>query len=280
MHQDNAFRLWRGYWGDLPNRRPPKTVDDYRGACFRFFARTGADPLAVTAGQVGAFLDEHRPQHANLYRHALSDFFDYLIRVGARGDNPLVGVSRRARRTKIKRSLSEDELVRVLVAAVYLGRNRRRWEGRRFALLMLAQYYAGLRPGELVRITTSHLQLDVEHPYLEITETKTGADRMVPLNKRALDVFRELAHDHVGRLCPVGATAYWTWVKRACEFAGVAPEKARPYAFRHTFARHLIDRGVPERDVAELMGHASMSAMWGYTQPGADALRRHVELLP
>lgn len=277
----DGFRLWRAWWADVANRRSAATADDYRGACFRFFAFTAHDPLEVSAGQIKAFLKDLRTQHANLYRHALGDFFEFLIRRGARIDNPLAEIKRRpTRRNKIKRSLTEDELARTLIAAVYMGRYRRRWEGRRMALLMLAQYYAGLRPGEIVRLTTAHLQLEGSEPYIEVTETKTDADRVVPLSARAADVFRELSHDRVGRLCEVSETTYWTWVKRATQLAGVTPEKTRPYAFRHSFARHLIDRGVPQRDVAELLGHVDLRSIVGYTVPGSDALRRAVELLP
>lgn len=277
----DAFRLWRAWWADVANRRSAATASDYRSACFRFFAITAHDPLLVTEGQIRSFLRDKRSQHANMYRHSLEDFFEFLIRRGARAENPLAGVRRhKTRRTKLKRSLTEDELVRTLVAAVYLGRYRRRWEGQRMAMLMLGQYYAGLRPGELVRLTTADLQLDGPEPCVEITETKTESDRLVPLNARAVEVFRELSRDRVGRLCDVGETQYWHWVKRATQLAGVRSEKARPYAFRHSFARHLIDRGVPQRDVAELMGHVDLRALFGYTVPDPEALRRAVETLP
>jgi integrase len=43
-------------------------------------------------------------------------------------------------------------------------------------------------------------------------------------------------------------------LKKVFELAGPFEEKATPHRFRHTFARILLEKGVPVPDVAELIG--------------------------
>jgi integrase len=48
-----------------------------------------------------------------------------------------------------------------------------------------------------------------------------------------------------------------TWRQRLAkvfELADIGTEKATPHRFRHTFARILLQRGVPVADVADLLG--------------------------
>jgi integrase len=48
-----------------------------------------------------------------------------------------------------------------------------------------------------------------------------------------------------------------TWRQRVAklfELADVGPERATPHRFRHTFARILLEKGVPVADVADLLG--------------------------
>lgn len=278
------FAIYRAWWADAPRRHSPKTARDYRGFVLRWMADTGHDPRTVTARQIKDYTDRFRTNHANGIRQGLSALFIWMVEHGLREANPIAGTRSRSggarRYKKIKRALTIEELTRLLVAMHWVGHHRRRWTTRREALLMLAQFYTGLRPGELISLTVQRIHLEGPRCYVEITETKTGADRMVPISTRAAEVFGELCHDRVGRISDIGLKHYYGRVKQACWHAEIPPEKARPYALRHAFATYLVEYGVPERHVAELMGHSDLRAIWGYTVPDDAILRAAVELLP
>jgi integrase/recombinase XerC len=53
-----------------------------------------------------------------------------------------------------------------------------------------------------------------------------------------------------------------------------------PHVLRHTFAKRLVDAGVPLPIVARLLGHNSIKTTAIYVEPGQEDLAKAVELLP
>jgi integrase/recombinase XerD len=279
----DAFELFRAWWGDVPARLGPATCKQYRHEVFAACADLGKHPVTVLARDLEKHLGELRPQYASLRRAALLDFFRFLERRGYRADNPLASLpSPKIGRKKVRRGLSEEELFRLWNAALLLGSRRRppaALPGDALGWAILAQCGLLLRPGELVRLTRSAVKLNGSRSYVEVTQTKTGNDRIVPVVGIARAGLEGLmASTSSNRLIPVQTTRYWELVHAAGELAGLPPEKCRPYALRHTGATFLAERGVPPRVIAEILGHSDLRSMWVYTQPGdrdvIEALRK------
>lgn len=56
-------------------------------------------------------------------------------------------------------------------------------------------------------------------------------------------------------------------------------EKLTPHQLRHTFAKALVDKGVPIDQVAQLLGHSNLNTTRVYTTPSLRDLERAVEVL-
>jgi integrase len=108
---------------------------------------------------------------------------------------------------------------------------------------------------------------------------KGGRAREVPLSDDAagaLRAHRELVFAGVdGPLLTSGACKWPLW--RACRRAGL--RRIGWHVLRHTFASHLVMRGVSIKAIQELLGHASIEMTMRYAHLSPDVRRDAVRLL-
>jgi integrase/recombinase XerC len=152
------------------------------------------------------------------------------------------------------------------------------WIGARDLAILLLLYGAGLRVAEAMSLTFNVLPIGAT---LRVTG-KRAKTRIVPI----VPAVREAIEDYV-RQCPYplsgnaplfvgarGGPLNPDLVRRAVAAArrrlGL-PETLTPHALRHSFATHLLARGVDLRALQELLGHASLSSTQIYT--AVDAAR-------
>jgi integrase len=274
------FSIFAKWWADAGSRLGPDTVRQYRYYTHKALAEMGKDPTKLSRSELEKYLGSFKPQWAKQIRAGLFDFFAFLVRRGLRSSNPLEQVTVKTRRRKrVMRSLTRDELIRLLVAAVWVGKGGRRWTGEVQAWQYVVHYATGVRPGELVNLTRDRIELDGAASNLYIVDGKTG-DRTVPIGRLANIALRELLGARkMGKPIDVGRTQYWELMRRTARTAGIDPAKCRPHALRHTFITHLRQAGVRWETVAELVGHSDIRQMSTYAGPEEDEKREAVDLL-
>lgn len=138
------------------------------------------------------------------------------------------------------------------------------------AILTLA-YGAGLRVSEVVRLRPE--DLDTDRGLLRVRRGKGRRDRVALLPEAALEAIRAHRAEADARewvfpgakpgrhLSKRTAQRVFT---RAKERAGIR-KRAGIHALRHSFATHLLERGVHLRHIQELLGHASLQTTQIYT---------------
>ncbi len=160
----------------------------------------------------------------------------------------------------------------------------------RLACLLELLYASGLRVSELVGLNLQDLLMDQRT--LRVMG-KGRKERMVPYHTQAATVletylqFRSaflaakefpalpslFLNQRGGRLTP---TSVRTLLRSALEAAAVR-SRVSPHALRHSFATHLLNRGMDLRAIQELLGHASLSTTQRYTHLGLEELARTYE---
>lgn len=157
--------------------------------------------------------------------------------------------------------------------------------------MMVTALRTGLRIGELLALKWEDIDLTAGRLFVRRTlwqdqegTPKGGKSREVALGDdvlAALKTHRHLKGPYV--FCrPDGARFSHSEVKetvpRACKRAGL-PKRLTWHDLRHSFASHLVMRGVPLVAVKELLGHADIATTMVYAHLSPDVKRAAVKLL-
>lgn len=188
--------------------------------------------------------------------------------------------SRLKRKRALPKALSEGDINRLLTQARENARKaqsaaRRHKFFRDWAILEL-MYSSGLRVSELVSLTHHHLNLD--QGFARVLG-KGGRERLVPVGSEALRALRVYTLERAGRIA-VGhlpESPYLFCNHQGKPLTRVAVEKnlrilaakiglkLTPHQLRHSFATHLLLRGMDLRCLQEILGHKSIEATQIYT---------------
>lgn len=151
------------------------------------------------------------------------------------------------------------------------------WVQARDTAILLLLYGAGLRIAEALSLNGEIAQ-ECTRPATSLTVLgKRRKERIVPLLPVVATAIR-----HYITLCPLpitrngplflgvrGKRVNAALVQKAMRRARIAlglPPSATPHALRHSFASHLLGKGVDLRTIQELLGHASLSSTQIYTE--------------
>jgi integrase len=158
-------------------------------------------------------------------------------------------------------------------------------------VMILCGLRAGLRQGELLELRWE--DVDLVKGVLRIRRAiydgvvdvpKGGRSREVPMSDELRAGFRELpSRSACGLVWPgiaganlsKGECKWPLW--RACKRAGL--RRVGWHALRHTFASHLVMRGVPLKAVQELLGHEDITTTMRYAHLAPGITRDAVALL-
>jgi integrase len=140
----------------------------------------------------------------------------------------------------------------------------------------------GMRRGEIFNLEWK--QVDLKEGAIRVVYTKSGRDRIIPINDRMYRVFLEQKQLN-GKSTYVFPNADtgrpFTDIKKsfkcACEKSGI--KDLRFHDLRHTFASRLVRAGVDLITVRDLLGHFSVRVTQRYTHTGKDQKQRAVDLL-
>jgi integrase/recombinase XerD len=219
---------------------------------------------------------------------AIRQLYAFAYSERLRADNPALQIAGPGQSKSLPKTLSEEEVDRLLRAARDTGRGVH--DRCRNTCLIELLYATGMRVSELVSLPLSAARGD---PEMLLVRGKGGKERMVPLSPPA----RELLAEWLARLdaqaerdrgqgralgfpVPVAGQAgashaarFYLLIKEIAVAAGVSPAKVTPHTLRHAFATHLLANGADLRTIQTLLGHADVSTTEIYTHVLDERLR-------
>jgi integrase/recombinase XerD len=223
---------------------------------------------------------------------AIKQLYRFCFEEGFRADNPAVQISGPGRDKRLPKTLSTDEVDRLLDAAAVHGRTPA--ERERNMCLMHLLYATGMRVSELVSLPLASAKGD---PRMLLIRGKGGKERMVPLSPPARAALRawlktreamedaaraegKPASPHLfpsrGKSGHLTRHAFYVLIKDLAVEGGVSPSKVTPHTLRHAFATHLLANGADLRAIQTFLGHADVSTTEIYTHVLEERLRELV----
>ncbi len=212
----------------------------------------------------------------------LKQYFLFLYSENVRSDDPTTTIAAPKKEATIPKTLSENEVSRLLAAAEHEATNckgtakAKMHAARNHALLELL-YATGLRVSELVTLPISVVR--VGEPFF-IVRGKGNKERMVPVSQKAMNAIQlYLAmrnSDERADGCkwlfqadnfsqPIARQVFARELKRLGELCGIYASQLSPHVLRHAFATHLLQNGADLRVVQQLLGHSDISTTQIYT---------------
>lgn len=281
--------------------RAPGTIECYERDLqlfARWFEQANDEPFsaqALTAAD-GRDYRQHLLDHdaapatINRVLTTLRTFGAWSVRVGEIVANPLEdvhGVEEQEHAPKWLKKAEQGRLERAVQKAVNAAQTdaARRQTVRDQAIILLL-FHTGLRVGELCALDLGDVQLRERKGSVRVRYGKGGKQRVVPLNpvaRKALKAWLRVRPEtsckafFVGkRLEPLQPGGVQRMLGEYGRRAGV---EVTPHIARHSFAKRLVDSGVPLDRVAMLLGHASLDTTRIYTTPDERDLESAVDRL-
>lgn len=273
MNPTPAFDPWiEGYLDyQLKVRRlAPRSIVDMRCTLKRAHAKLGAlrpdVPLwKLTLEDYLQWINQEREagysnQSLNKDLSHIRGLLDYAWRSGRADRNVLDGFTLEdGARSQVPKSLDLEQTRRLIEASP--GGSR---QARRDRLILLLLYGCGLRTAELCQLDVA--DADLERQEIVVRHGKGDRDRKIPVPEAVWVVVLAYLAERKGKKGPLLRTLdkrVRLRAKHVCDVVRAAGKRAgleleiTPKMLRHSFATHLMDRGVDLGVISSLMGHRS-----------------------
>jgi integrase/recombinase XerD len=209
---------------------------------------------------------------------AIKQIYRFAFEEGWRDDNPAIQIKGPGREQRLPKTLSVEEVDRLLDAAHNTPK-----EALRNAFLMELLYATGMRVTELVSLPVSAARGD---PRMLLVRGKGDKERLVPLSPPARDALatyltaRDDAEDAArkegkpvskflfpsrGKSGHLTRHRFFGLIKEFAVAGGISPAKVTPHTLRHAFATHLLAGGADLRSIQTMLGHADVATTEIYT---------------
>ena len=265
------------------------TSSAYKGDIATFLTYVGEQgrvELTATASDVRGFLKTLRKGGISARSQArkltaLRVFYSFLQRRGLIGESPLELIEMPKISSKLPEFLSLDEVERLIEAPPLDTRL-----GLRDRAMLELLYATGFRVSELTGVTLNALNLQSG---TVVTIGKGSKERMVPMGEVAMKwikiyldearplILKNKRSEYLFVTSWGGAMTrqnFWVIIKKYALTASIDVRKIKPHALRHSFATHLLERGVDLRHLQVMLGHADISTTQVYTHVATERLKK------
>lgn len=189
-------------------------------------------------------------------------FYNYCIKKKIVKVNPFKKVLNLKIARKLPRYINIDDVEKIIS---FETKSR---TPKRDALIIGLMFYGGLRITEVANLSFEDIYLEDEFIIVKGKRDKTRyifiVQRLRELILEYYDTCKEhnsfLIKNHQGK--KISRQSLWSIVVSKSR---IHNKDITPHTFRHSFATHLLNKGLSQYDIKELLGHVSISTTEIYT---------------
>ena len=210
----------------------------------------------------------------------MKSFYKFLVYELDFPENVAVGIRVPKEDVPLGKILTEDEVKRLLQSAQLLNPC--------YHLLFSVLYYTGshLKPVQIME--RSHV--DLVKGTIYFPKVKGGKELYLPLHDQLNEQFDQYFSNHLIEGSsyvfpsirrtnqPLSASDIRNKLRLAASHAGL-DSSLTPHMLRHCRAMHLTDRNVPQRTIANILGHSDLRSTMRYQDLTANHLRNSLNVL-
>lgn len=265
-------------------------------AWFETTNREQLQPALLTAGDVKIYREQMiargaAPNTINQHLAAIRAFGSWAVESGQLQSNPasrVRGVKQQQTAPKWLTRTEQAALIREAERACNAAHTEaRQWLTARNRIIIIVLLNTGLRVGELCNLDLGDVEISPRKGTLRVRDGKGQKSRMVPMNKTAREVVFEWLKEYRAEKTGKAWTLFVNRTGQAMDSKDVqvaigdiarrAGVKCTPHTLRHTLAKNLVDAGVRETEIADILGHEKLDTTRLYTRPAEADLERAVE---
>ena len=227
------------------------------------------------------YLSSHfAPKSQSRKLSSLKSFFSYLFEFEIKDFSPADNIDFPKLPKSLPKFLTEKE-IKVLLDKTYIDNS---FKGLRLSVMLEILYATGIRVSELIKIKKGDINEDFSSILIQ---GKGGQHRVVPLFGRALNSLRDYLiskkMDKINNsfLFPSNSKEghitrhrFFQLIKKLAIDCDISTKRVSPHVIRHSFASHLLERGVDLRIIQESLGHKDISTTQIYTHIQANKIRK------
>ena len=244
----------------------PYTLRNYLNFNRQLLAFINKDPEQIEQQDIKEFLAEKMSERAPisniLFLASIRFAYSNVL-----GKDPTAGIKRPKTEKKIPVVLSKQEISDLIDAA----------ETKKSSLIIQFLYSSGLRVSELVKIKKQ--DLDFEENIGWVRSGKGKKDRMFILSQKLSNKLKKYIENHLdweyvfSKEKPLTTRNVQKIVQNTTKRARIN-KAVHPHTLRHSFATHLLDKGVDLRRIQFLLGHSSIATTQIYTHVSHEQIKR------
>ena len=217
---------------------------------------------------------------------SIKNFYKYLYEKKIVNRNQFMNVEF----PKISKSIPKVLTKKEIITIIKKSKENQSFKGIRLSLMIELLYATGIRVSEMVGLRLSNINNSLEHI---IIMTKGNKERVIPLissvrllMKRYLFDLKNYSKEGsgLGYIFPsnskkghITRNRFFQKLQRLAKESGIQKNRVSPHIIRHSFATHLLEKGVDLRLIQESLGHSDISTTQIYTHLDSNRLKKVLE---